>query len=125
MQSGGRHWFLPPVRGAHKQDRGDALLEEGEFEFFKVNAIACLLQPLRHILGGTIMAGRAGGSVATADGGDVLKRPQVTKGDLVFCRVERVGRVSDEVFHPGGVDGPDGSKQRGGEANTSACAKNL
>src|SRR5215475_7976512 len=79
-KSGGRRWLLPPVREAHKQDRRDALLEEGELEFFNVNEIACLLQSLRNILRGTIVAGRAGGSVATTHGGDVLERPQVTKG---------------------------------------------
>src|SRR5262249_9855176 len=120
----GRRWLLPPLRRAHKQDRGHALLEEGELEFFKVNAIACLLQPLSYVLGGTIIAGRAGGSVATADGGDVLKRSQVTEGALACRRVERVGSASDQVFRPGDVAWRDGSK-RGGEANTPACTKGL
>src|SRR5262245_26478646 len=29
VKGSGRRWLLPPVRGAHKQDRGYALLEEG------------------------------------------------------------------------------------------------
>src|SRR5262245_37765281 len=125
MQSGGRRWLLPPVRRAHKQDRGHALLEKRELEFFKVNAIACVLQPLRHILRGTIIARRTGGSVATANGGDMLKRQQVTEDTLACHGVERAGSASDEVFRPGDVDWRDGSKQRGGEADTPACTKGL
>src|SRR6266576_352077 len=96
-------WRLPPVREAHKQDRRHSLLEEGELEFFKVNEIARLFQPLRHILRGTIVAEGAGGSVAATLRGDVLQRPQVPEGALACRRVKQVGGKSatDDVFRPG------------------------
>src|SRR4029450_6518806 len=121
---GGGRWLLPPVRGAHKQNRRDALLEEGELEFFKVNEIACLLQSLRNILRGTIVAGCAGGSVATTHGGDVLERPQVTKGALGRHPVECRNSITDDVFRPGNSVWQDCNKQCGGETNP-AWAKGL
>src|SRR5262249_15767063 len=116
-KSGGRRWLLPPVRGAHKQNRRDALLEEGELEFLNVNEIACLLQSLRNILRGTIVAGRAGGSVATTHGGDVLERPQGTKGALGCHPVERRKSITADVFRRGYWAWQDCNKQCGGETN--------
>src|SRR5262249_20100816 len=101
--------------------------EEGELEFFIVNAIACLLQLLRHVLRGTIVAGRAGGSVAATHRGDVLQRPQVPEGALACRRVDHLGSkgATDIVLRPRDTAWRDCSKQRDGEANTPACAKSL
>jgi len=68
-----------------------ALLEKGKFEFFKANDIACLLQPLRHILCGAVVAGGASGAVAIARGGDVLQRPQMPKDTFARRSVVRSG----------------------------------
>jgi hypothetical protein len=87
----------------------------------------CARQPLRHVLRGTIVAGGAGGSVATTHGGDVLQRPQVPEGALACRVVEQASSkgATDDVFRPGDAAWRDCSNQRGGEANTSACTKGL
>src|SRR5262249_24546194 len=126
-KTGGSGWLLPPVREAHKQDRRHSLLEEGELEFFKVNAIARLFQRLGHILCGTIVAEGAGGSVATTLRGDALQHSQMPEGALACRCVEQGGGKSaiDDIFRPGHAAWCDCSKERGREANAPACTKGL
>src|SRR6516225_9706060 len=98
-KSGGRRWLLPPVREAHKQDRRHSLLEEGELEFFKVNAMARLFQRLRHILCGTIVAEGASGSVATTLRGDVLcstQRQARAPSGICECCTQLARKVFDD-----------------------------
>src|SRR5262249_58656205 len=116
-KSGGRRWLLPPVREAHKQDRRHSLLEEGELEFFKVNAIARLFQRLGHILCGTIVAEGAGGSVATTLRGDVLQHSQMPEGALACRCVEQAGAKAPSTIFSALAMRP------GATAVTSAAAR--
>src|SRR5262249_13961021 len=126
-KSGGRRWLLPPVREAHKQDRRHSLLEEGELEFFKVNAIARLFQRLGHILCGTIVAEGAGGSGGTTLSGGFLQPSQMPEGALACRCVEQAGSKSaiDDIFRPGHAAWCACSNERGREANAPACTKGL
>src|SRR5262249_57696873 len=90
---------------------------EWEVGFVKGKGIVGLFQALRNILRGTIVAGRCRGSVVTTHGGDVLERPQVTKGALGCHPVECRNSITDDVFRPGNSAWQDCNKQCGGETN--------
>jgi hypothetical protein len=57
-------------------------------QFFEADHVARLLQPLRDILRGPVVAGGAGSAVAAIRDRDVLQCLQVTEGALAGPRVE-------------------------------------
>jgi hypothetical protein len=98
----GANGLLAPVRLLCDQDRGRAVLEERKLEFLQADHVARLLQPLRDILRGPVVAGRAGSAVAAIRDRDVLQCPQVAKGALTEPRVEPDHRRRpDDVLRAG------------------------
>src|SRR5215510_2470335 len=93
--------LLRSVRPVREHGRRRLFLKEGELEFLKTDGVACLLQPLRYILCGTIVADRACRTVAAARGGDVLQRLQVPECALTNREVAADRRATNNVISPG------------------------
>src|SRR5215510_5844834 len=93
--------LLRSVRPVREQDRRRLFLKEGELEFLEADGVACLLQPLRHILRGTIVADRACRTVAAARGGDVLQCLQVPECALTNGEIAAGRRATNNVISPG------------------------
>ena len=91
------------VRLACDQDRSGLFLEEGKLEFFKANGVACLPEPLCHVLRGTIVTGGACGTVAAARGGNILQRLQMAECTLAKRDVRQAAgrRAADDVVRAG------------------------
>ena len=113
-----------PVRLAHGQDRRRAVLEVGELEFLEADHVACLLQPLRDILRGPVVAGRAGGAVAAIRDRDVLQGPQVTEGALACPGVEP-NRGNGAATSSAPATWPSGTAATSTAAIREACPRSL
>ena len=116
--------LLRAVRLAQEQDRGRLFLEEGKLELFKTNSVAGLLEPVRHVLRGTVITNGARGPVAAARGGNLLQRLQMAECALARREVGPAAgrRAADNVVGLGNA--VNRSHQQGGSETDVQASPN-